>query len=1198
MLLVCFMMVSMVSFLKVLPVSAVQREFFVATNGNDNNPGTEELPFLTINKAVSVVEAGDTIYVREGIYDENVFVTKQGTPNAWITFKNYPGETPHVKSTSTAATLSDGVFLLEGAAYIEINGFILESTAALYSAGVKVRSDNGGRGDIRSHHVRIYNNVLCNNGEAGVSTGEADYIFVKNNRVYGNCTRSEWNGSGISLAGGLKYDDEPGWHNIIEGNIVYDNYVTKDFPLPPANGQTDGNGIIIDWSGANVEANSPNYLIQNNIVFDNGGRGIQLTKSYNCTVINNTSYKNSKDPDQMYTFVEFAADNGGNHHVIRNNIFYSRGDDIVASYYNLGNDIITENNCYYNGNGEQENFLGVNPIRANPHFVNASTDPSIADFTLKDISPCIDAGITGGAPVIDFWGTERPQNAGIDIGACEFSGVPAEPVYDEAPEIPIPPATEITSGGTTANLVGHWTFDEAVETQVLDSSANNTTGQINGPAVIVEGKTGSAMRFNGDSYISFPEVGVLKPTDEVTVAAWVALTAQPRDYTKIVWLGDASRNPFGAYGLELLWPDSGNKQPAFKVSTNDTDKKAIASESLQLGQWYHLTGVYKDNRVYIYVNGVLKKQTYVIGPISDYGENFASLLAIGGTSRGDSLFIGQIDDVRIYDRALSAEDVADLTEETDLANPTVELVTIEEPVETGNQIVVKKPKRTIIKESFDDDSVLPQPFNGPWAALAKAEIVAKDGGQTGDKCVKISHSAAENVQEGSIDLTGIESPQDIAVYEFSVKDMNKGFIFNARDYLAMGGNDVAFTITRRGEDKVGYSNGAETVNISNVSGNDWHKFVVVADINLQTYDIYVDEVLKVTGARFANDVPISQLQYKTPWGAVTEAFFDDIKVTYAVSTISTDKDFSSIYSESFDNATAIQWPIVGPWAESGRAEILAKDGGSAGDKCVKVSNVSTSNIQEGTVELLLRDIGAPESIAVYEFSLKDDNKGFVFAILDPIVQDTVGFDASRAIQIERKGENTISCNDGTASKEINNVSGDWHKYRVVVDIEASVYDLYIDDVLKAKDCSFTNPVKDIAKIQFKTPWGKVSDMYLDDIKVDYVIESEPEENFAFKITDSSINTEAGITASVKVSPVPEAQGHDGEETVVFELMDGNTPVSIIAMKKDITSQEHMTAYFNVSVNDTHQYTVRVFVLDQFNRDTSAAESLAEAIILQ
>jgi hypothetical protein len=68
-------------------------EYFVDNghpSASDANPGTESLPWLTIQKGANTADPGDTIFVKTGTYDERVMVTRDGTPAAKITFKALP----------------------------------------------------------------------------------------------------------------------------------------------------------------------------------------------------------------------------------------------------------------------------------------------------------------------------------------------------------------------------------------------------------------------------------------------------------------------------------------------------------------------------------------------------------------------------------------------------------------------------------------------------------------------------------------------------------------------------------------------------------------------------------------------------------------------------------------------------------------------------------------------------------------------------------------------------------------------------------------------------------------------------------------------------------------------------------------------------------------------------------------------------
>ncbi|SHJ45880.1 T9SS type A sorting domain-containing protein [Pseudozobellia thermophila] len=68
------------------------RDIYVAKNGDDNNPGTLELPYLTIAKAASVAVAGDVVFIREGTYEETLAPLNSGSPGQPIVFQSYPGE--------------------------------------------------------------------------------------------------------------------------------------------------------------------------------------------------------------------------------------------------------------------------------------------------------------------------------------------------------------------------------------------------------------------------------------------------------------------------------------------------------------------------------------------------------------------------------------------------------------------------------------------------------------------------------------------------------------------------------------------------------------------------------------------------------------------------------------------------------------------------------------------------------------------------------------------------------------------------------------------------------------------------------------------------------------------------------------------------------------------------------------------------
>lgn len=85
--------------------TALAADYFVATNGNDSNPGSESQPFQTIRHAVDAATSpGDTVYLRGGTYgggwDNQLNPTHSGTSGSPITFAAYPGEVPILDGSS------------------------------------------------------------------------------------------------------------------------------------------------------------------------------------------------------------------------------------------------------------------------------------------------------------------------------------------------------------------------------------------------------------------------------------------------------------------------------------------------------------------------------------------------------------------------------------------------------------------------------------------------------------------------------------------------------------------------------------------------------------------------------------------------------------------------------------------------------------------------------------------------------------------------------------------------------------------------------------------------------------------------------------------------------------------------------------------------------------------------------------------
>jgi hypothetical protein len=208
---------------------------------------------------------------------------------------------------------------------------------------------------------------------------------------------------------------------------------------------------------------------------------------------------------------------------------------------------------------------------------------------------------------------------------------------------------DTTNGSGTTGLQALYKFDEGSGTIVNDSSGNGNNGTISG-ATWATGKSGSGLSLDGNDCVNkaTPSAG-LKPSLEVTTAAWVKMSATDTGGAEIVSMGDS-------YALRVQ--TSGNIQFFYY---NGTTWKSIITTGVNVrdGVWHHIVGQKTSTALQIYVDGISKASTPNTGTIA-YTQG--TDLFIGKHGNGDTIydFVGSIDDVRIYNRALSNQEVLDL----------------------------------------------------------------------------------------------------------------------------------------------------------------------------------------------------------------------------------------------------------------------------------------------------------------------------------------------------------------------------------------------------------------------------------------------------------------------------------------------------------------------------------------------------------
>jgi hypothetical protein len=202
-------------------------------------------------------------------------------------------------------------------------------------------------------------------------------------------------------------------------------------------------------------------------------------------------------------------------------------------------------------------------------------------------------------------------------------------------------------GAPIAGLVAAYGFNETTGTTTTDASGNNFTGTISGATRTTAGKNGGALSFDGvNDWVTVPDAAALDVT-RVTLMAWVRPSALGDWKTAIL----KEHNGGLAYAL---YAEDAVDRPAAYVNFGAQDRAAAGTTKLAVNTWAHIAMTYDGAALRIYQNGALVRTVNMTGNII----NGAGPLRIGGNaSWANEFFAGTIDDVRVYNRALSLAEV-------------------------------------------------------------------------------------------------------------------------------------------------------------------------------------------------------------------------------------------------------------------------------------------------------------------------------------------------------------------------------------------------------------------------------------------------------------------------------------------------------------------------------------------------------------
>jgi len=206
----------------------------------------------------------------------------------------------------------------------------------------------------------------------------------------------------------------------------------------------------------------------------------------------------------------------------------------------------------------------------------------------------------------------------------------------------------------------HWKLDEAEGTIAYDSIAEHD-GTLYGEPVwkSVGGKIGGAIQFDGiDDYVSTPYI-ISPANGDFSVFAWIKGGAPGQ-----VIISQADGIGTGETWLGITASDGNLMTGLMPYQVGRTVIFPLESQSLITdGQWHHVGFIWDGSYRYLYVDGTeVAKDTNPITLASLIFADGGMYIGAGKTIEAGTFFSGLIDDVRIYDRALSAEQIAALAQ--------------------------------------------------------------------------------------------------------------------------------------------------------------------------------------------------------------------------------------------------------------------------------------------------------------------------------------------------------------------------------------------------------------------------------------------------------------------------------------------------------------------------------------------------------
>jgi len=454
------------------PAPAIGQSYYVSTSGNDSNPGTLALPWRTIQHAANLVNAGNIVVVRGGVYNEQVKIRRSGSATGgYITFRNYPNEAAVIDGAGLAPADQSGLVDIQNQSYITVQGFEIRNfktaSASVVPVGIFIAGAGSNIRIVGNHVHDIVTSVTTadgnalglgvygSNGTTSISsllivnnildhlvTGQSESMSINGNvqnfQVIGNSVHDN-NNIGIDVIGfegtSPTAATDQARDGVISDNTVYNITSAKN---PAYGGSLGADGIYVDGgTRITIERNlvhhadlgielasehkgklTSNITARSNIVHDCymvgisiGGYGANRGGTDSCNIVNNTLYNNDITSTGSGEFqIQFNATNN----VFDNNIVYASAQGIFVNNFtkSAAAPATLNHNLYYSSVGASNGvWLWNNITRTGlAAFKSATGNDAASQFA----TPLFTNATAGDFHVA---ATSPAVNAGTNLGA-------------------------------------------------------------------------------------------------------------------------------------------------------------------------------------------------------------------------------------------------------------------------------------------------------------------------------------------------------------------------------------------------------------------------------------------------------------------------------------------------------------------------------------------------------------------------------------------------------------------------------------------------------------------------------------------------------------------------------------------------------------------------------------------------------------